>query len=56
MNYYDEELEEIKSRKKLIYRPPLSRKKQRVTIRASKRSPVKIYTKEEIQQFTSVRR
>jgi hypothetical protein len=46
-----EELEEINRVKKLIYRPPLSRKIQRVTPRASKRSPVKVFTRDEIINY-----
>lgn len=55
MNYYDEELKEIQSRKKLIYRSPLPLKRQRTTLRAERSSPVKRYTSEEIQQFASMR-
>ena len=55
MNYYDEELKEIQSRKKLIYRSPLPIKRQRTTLRAERPSPVKCYTFEEIQQFASMR-
>ena len=45
---YQEEMREIKRKRKWFYRPPLPRKKQRVTARALRHGKVKHFTEEEI--------
>ena len=46
-----EMINEIKERKKLLYKSPLPKKKQRVFERARRSGPVRVYSEEEIQQY-----
>ena len=51
MNLWQEEMAEIRAKRKLIYKPPLPVKMQRVTCRAERCSEPKIYSAEEIKCY-----
>ena len=46
-----EMINEIKEKKKMLYKSPLPKKKQRVFERARRSGPVRVYSEEEIQQY-----
>ena len=47
MGAFKEELSSICKLSRLCYRPPLPRKKQRVTAKTESNGPIKVYTEEE---------
>jgi hypothetical protein len=50
---WKEEMKDIREKKKLIYKAPLPKKKQRVTCPCELPGPVKVYSKEEIRRYES---
>ena len=46
-----EMINEIKEKKKMLYKSPLPKKKQRVFERARRSGPVHTYSEEEIRQY-----